>query len=115
MLRSEMERSWVFRELELGAMRAHILHHASWAPVYGSWMLKELKRHGYDLSYGTLYPALHKMEEEGLLSRDDRSEDGRVRKYYEATDKGEWELERVKSIIRELYREVVGGEGPDPE
>jgi DNA-binding PadR family transcriptional regulator len=26
------------------------------------------------------------MEEEGLLSRDDRIEDGRVRKYYEATD-----------------------------
>ncbi len=115
MLRSEMERSWVFRELELGAMRAHILHHASRAPVYGSWMLEELKRHGYDLSYGTLYPALHKMEEEGLLFREDRVEGGRVRKYYEATEKGERELERVKSMIRELYREVVGGEGPDPE
>jgi DNA-binding PadR family transcriptional regulator len=110
-----MVRSWVFRELELGAMRAHILHHASRAPVYGSWMLGELERHGYDLSYGTLYPALHKMEEEGLLSREDRVENGRVRKYYTATDKGERELERVREMIRELYREVVGGEGPDPE
>jgi PadR family transcriptional regulator PadR len=110
-----MEKSGVFRELELGAMRAHILHHASRAPVYGSWMLSELKRHGYDLSYGTLYPALHKMEDEGLLSRENRVEDGRVRKYYEATKKGERELERVKGMIRELYREVVGGEGPDPE
>lgn len=114
-LQNEMERSWVFRELELGAMRAHILHHASRAPVYGSWMLKELERHGYDLSYGTLYPTLHKMEEEGFLLREDRVEGGRVRKYYEATDKGERELERVRSMIRELYREVVGGEGPDPE
>lgn len=105
----------VFRELELGAMRAHILHHASRAPVYGSWMLKELERHGYDLSYGTLYPTLHKMEEEGFLLREDRVEGGRVRKYYEATDKGERELERVRSMIRELYREVVGGEGPDPD
>ncbi len=110
-----MERSWVFRELELGAMRAHILHHASRAPVYGSWMLRELERHGYDLSYGTLYPALHKMEEEGLLSREDRVEESRVRKYYTATDKGERELERVKDTIRELYREVVEGEGPDPD
>ena len=66
MLRSEMERSWVFRELELGAMRTHILHHASRAPVYGSWMLKELKRHGYDLSYGTLYPALHRWKKKGF-------------------------------------------------
>jgi len=104
----------VFRDLELGAMRAHILHHASRAPVYGSWMLEELERHGYNLSYGTLYPTLHRMEEEGLLLREDRVEDGRVRKYYSATQKGTGELERVKGMIRELYREVVEGEGPDP-
>src|ERR671916_2788968 len=110
-----MERSSVFRELELGAMRAHILHHASQAPLFGSWMLEELRRHGYDLSYGTLYPALHKMEEEGLLSREDRVEGGRVRKYYSATEEGLEELECARRIIRELYGEVVEGGGPDPE
>ncbi len=104
----------MFRDLELGAMRAHILHHASWAPVYGSWMLEELERHGYALSYGTLYPALHRMEEEGLLAREDRVEGGRVRKYYSATEKGLTELERVRRMIRELHHEVVEGEGPDP-
>ncbi len=77
-------------------------------------MLAELGRHGYDLSYGTLYPALHKMEEEGLLEREDRVEDGRVRKYYAATEKGLGELGRVRRVIRELHREVVEGEGPDP-
>jgi PadR family transcriptional regulator PadR len=110
-----MDRSPVFRDLELGAMRAHILHHASRTPVYGSWMIEELERHGYDLSYGTLYPTLHKMEEEGLLYREDRVEGGRVRKYYSATEEGVRELGRVKHMIRELYREVVGGEGPDPD
>jgi PadR family transcriptional regulator, regulatory protein PadR len=109
-----MGSSPVFRELELGAMRAHILHHASQAPLFGSWMLEELRRHGYDLSYGTLYPALHKMEYEGLLSRENRVEGGRVRKYYSATEEGVRELERVKGMIRELYGEVVGGEGPAP-
>jgi len=104
----------MFRDLELGAMRAHILHHASRAPVYGSWMLEELQRQGHDLSYGTLYPALHRMEEDGLLARKDRVEGGRVRKYYAATEKGLEELERVRGMIRELYREVVEGEGPDP-
>ena len=104
----------MFRDLELGAMRAHILHHASRAPIYGSWMLEELERHGYALSYGTLYPMLHRMEEERLLIREDRVEGGKVRKYYEATDKGAQELERVKGMIRELHREVVEGEGPDP-
>jgi len=104
----------MFRDLELGAIRAHILHHASRAPVYGSWMLEELERHGYSLSYGTLYPALHKMEEEGLLAREDRVEGGILCKYYAATEKGLKELERVRGMIRELHREVVEGEGPDP-
>jgi DNA-binding PadR family transcriptional regulator len=104
----------MFRDLELGAIRAHILHHASRAPIYGSWMLEELRRHGYALSYGTLYPALHKMEEEGLLEREDRVEGGLVRKYYTATGKGLEELERVRRMIRELHHEVVEGEGPDP-
>jgi PadR family transcriptional regulator, regulatory protein PadR len=110
-----MERSPVFRDLELGAIRAHILHHAWRAPVYGSWMLHELERHGYELGYGTLYPALHRMEEEGLLSREDRLEGGRVRKYYAATEKGTRELDRVRGMIQELYREVVEGEGPVPD
>lgn len=105
----------IFRDLELGAIRAHILHHAVRAPVYGSWMLGELQSHGYELSYGTLYPALHKMEQSGLLSRESRVEGGKVRKYYTATEKGLEELERVKGVIRELNRELVGGEGPDPE
>jgi PadR family transcriptional regulator PadR len=105
----------IFRDLELGAIRVHILHHASRAPVYGSWMLQELERHGHELSYGTLYPALHKMEEEGLLSREDRVEKGRVRKYYTATEKGLDELDRVRALIHELHREVVEGEGPDPD
>ena len=54
------------------------------------------------------------MEEEGLLSREDRVEGGRVRKYYSATEEGVRELERVQDMIRELYREVVCGEGPTP-
>lgn len=104
----------MFRDLELGAIRVHILHHASQAAIYGSWMLQELERHGYKLSYGTLYPALHRMEEEGLLVREDRVEGGKVRKYYTATEKGLEELAEAQRMVRELYQEVVEGEGPDP-
>ena len=60
-------------------------------------------------------PGLHRMEEEGLLSREDRLEGGRVRKYYAATEEGLEELERARLIIRELYGEVVEGGGPNPE
>lgn len=104
-----------FRDLELGAIKVHILHHASRAEIYGSWMLEELQRHGYSLSYGTLYPALHRMEEEGLLQREDRVEGGKVRKYYVATAEGHEELKRVRGLLKELSREVIQGDGPDPE
>ena len=102
------------RDFELGAIRIHILYHASRAPIYGSWMAEELERHGYKVSYGVLYPALHRMEEDGLLMREDRAEGGRVRKYYTTTEKGLAELSEAQYMIRELYREVVEGTGPDP-
>jgi DNA-binding PadR family transcriptional regulator len=54
------------------------------------------------------------MEQEGLLVREDRVEGGKVRKYYSATEKGVQELGQVKGMVRELYREVVEGKGPDP-
>jgi len=102
----------MFRELELGAIRAHILHHAAKEPVYGSWLIEELARHGYSLSYGTLYPTLHRMEEEGFLEREERVHDGRVRKYYTATEAGRVRLEELRKLITALYIEVVEEKEP---
>jgi DNA-binding PadR family transcriptional regulator len=45
-----------------GLIRLHILHHASDDEFYGQWMVRELARHGYRLSLGTLYPMLHALE-----------------------------------------------------
>ena len=103
----------LLRDLELGAIRLHILHHATQEPIYGAWMVEELARHGYTLSYGTLYPTLHRMEEEGLLVREDRLVGSRVRKYYTATEQGRRELARALHMVTELYREVVEGEGSE--
>ncbi len=36
-------------------------------PVYGLAMIEELRRHGYELSAGTLYPILHGLERKELL------------------------------------------------
>jgi len=104
----------VVRELELGAIRVHILYHAARAAIFGSWMVEELRRHGYTVSYGTLYPILHRLEEEGMLARAERVEGGHVRKYYTATARGREELARAERLIAELYREVVAGESRDP-
>ena len=50
------------QQLLSGFIRLHILHHAVKAPLYGNWMIEELRRHGYHISAGTLYPLLHGMQ-----------------------------------------------------
>lgn len=98
----------ILRDLELGAIQAHILYHAAQQPIYGSWMAQELARHGFGISYGTLYPMLHRMHKEGLLICEEQREGSQVRKYYTATPQGFQELEQIQRLIRELAQEVVG-------
>src|SRR5690606_26647034 len=51
-----------------GFVRMHILYHAAKGPIGGVEMMKELRRHGYKLGPGTLYPILHHLEESGFLA-----------------------------------------------
>jgi len=94
-----------------GFVRLHILHHAVLEPIYGVEMIEELGRHGYKLSPGTLYPILHDLAESGYLTSEDEVVDGKRRKNYRATKKGEKLLREGREKLRELFREVVE-EGP---
>ena len=96
----------VLRKLFLGFIQVHILHHAKKEPVYGSWLIDELSSHGYDISAGTLYPILHGLTKDGLLAVDNQNVEGKIRKYYSITPKGEDVLIRAKEKIRELTREL---------
>lgn len=40
------------------------------------------------LTFGALYPVLHKLEQEGLLTTESEEVEGRLRKYYELTPQG---------------------------
>jgi PadR family transcriptional regulator PadR len=94
------------REIFLGLWKIHILHHAAEGPVVGQWMLGELRHHGYDVSPGTLYPILRRMEAYGWLRC--RSEGGRVnatRKYY-LTAHGRRVLIKIRNQLRELHLEI---------
>lgn len=97
----------MIREFLRGSMRVHVLYHASKEPVYGVEMLRELRRHGYRLSPGTLYPMLHRMQKEGLLKLKKKLVRGKIRKYYTATKKGEMALQQARRKISELVREVL--------
>lgn len=96
------------REVLLSFWKVHILHHASEGPVHGQWILNELRHHGYDISPGTLYPLLNRMERLGWLKR--RVADGgrRARKDYRLTAEGRKVLALLRGQITELYEEVVG-------
>jgi DNA-binding PadR family transcriptional regulator len=102
----------ILRDFFLGFIKLHVLHHAAQEPVYGLALIEELRRHGYALSPGTLYPLLHNMEAAGYLVRADRVAGGKVRKYYTATEAGQAALDEARQKIRELVAEVLEGHSP---
>ena len=98
------------REFQRGAVRLHILHHAAEGEIHGAWMAEELKTHGYEISPGTLYPTLHRLEADGLLVSEPRVVDGRGRRVYRATAAGRAALAEDRKALAELAREVLGEE-----
>jgi PadR family transcriptional regulator, regulatory protein PadR len=102
----------MLRDFFLGFIKIHILHHAAHAPVFGLALIRELARHGYEVSPGTVYPILHELERAGYLTRGDRLVRGKVRKYYRITPMGRQALEEARVKIAELVTEVLRGEGP---
>jgi len=96
----------IARNFFLGFIRVHILYHASQEPVFGLDMIRELARHGYSLSPGTLYPVLHGLERDGLLQSEKQVVGGKVRKYYLATEDGKTVLAEALVKVRELINEV---------
>ena len=99
------------REILLGFWKIHILHHAAEGPVIGQWMLRELRRHGYEVSPGTIYPLLARLHDRGWLACKSTPDGGpRARKEYTLTPLGREVLDLVRTQIGELYREVILGE-----
>jgi DNA-binding PadR family transcriptional regulator len=75
-------------------------------------MAAELAHHGYRISPGSLYPTLHTMEAEGLITSHREVVDGRARRAYVATAKGRRALEAAKKQLRELADEILGDQTP---
>ena len=75
-----------------GFLELLILETVSGGPSYGYAITQEvLNRSGtrFELKEGSLYPALHRLERENLLSSSWGDGDGRQRKYYTITAQGE--------------------------
>ena len=93
--------------LRAGLIPLHVMYHAIEGEIFGQGMIDELRRHGYRIGPGTLYPMLHRLEERGYL-RVREVRNGRVmRRYYQATAKGRTALADVVPQVRELFEEVI--------
>lgn len=96
----------ILRKLLSGFIQIHILHHGKAEPFYGTWMIDELNGHGYTMSPGTLYPLLRSMTESGLLEKQERVVNGKIRKYYGTTELGAVVLKEARARAAELFDEI---------
>lgn len=98
------------KDLYSGLIRLHVLHHAVDRSIYGSWMIEELREHGYEISPGTLYPMLHGLARKGYLKMKQEGPGKRARRLYTITPLGRTALAEAKGKVRELFAELIEGD-----
>ena len=79
-------------------------------PSHGYRIAQSIKQQSkgvLDFKEGTLYPALHKLENEGLVESYEGIEKGRPRRYYRITKSGHATLAKDRAEWRELSRAVT--------
>jgi DNA-binding PadR family transcriptional regulator len=94
------------RDFMRGFVKLYTLWWASKGEVYGMEIMKEMRKLGFSLSPGTLYPTLRALLEEKDVKVTNRVVNGKVRKCYRATAKGRKEIEEVIERLSFLMRKV---------
>ena len=101
------------REAELlqGTLDLLILKILALEPMHGwaiSQRLRQISSDALQVSDGSLYPALHKLEQEGWIKADWRTSDlGRRAKFYELTRPGRKQLEHESANWDRLSRAIT--------
>lgn len=93
-----------------GTLPTLILEALEQQPSHGYRIAQRIKDRSegiLDFKEGTLYPALHKLEREGMVSSSEATENGRARRYYRITDSGAAALARDRAEWRVLSRAVT--------
>jgi transcriptional regulator len=105
--------------LPQGTLDLLILRVVSLGPVHGyaiAQRLEQISRHVVQTPQGSLYPALHRLENRGLLASEWKlSETGREAKYYRLTSKGKLALRKETEDWLQLSEAIrlilAAGEG----
>ena len=86
------------KELLKGSTETLLLCLIREQPMYGYQIIKELEKRSnsyFKFKEGTLYPALHRLEAEGLIrGKWEQGSQGQGRRYYYLTEKGIKALEK---------------------
>ena len=105
----------ISKELLKGSTKMLILEMVKDENMYGYQIiikLKEKSNNVFEFKEGTLYPILHSLEEEGLISSYWDDTTGKKRKYYAITIKGKKSLKEtleVWNFFSEYVSIVIGG------
>jgi PadR family transcriptional regulator len=92
-----------------GTLPTLILEAVEQEPSHGyriAQRIKERSKGVLDFKEGTLYPALHKLENEGLVASSEEIENGRARRYYRICKSGRAVLAKDRAEWRKLSRAV---------
>ena len=93
-----------------GTLPTLILEALEHEPSHGYLIAQQIKQRSrgvLDFKEGTLYPALHKLEKEGLLVSHESMESGRPRRYYRITESGHSSLAKDRVEWRQLSQAVT--------
>lgn len=97
-------------DLPQGTLDLLILKIAALGPVHGyaiAQRLEQVSQHVVQVPQGSLYPALHRLENRGLLAADwKESETGREAKFYRLTRKGRAQLEAEAASWERLTQAI---------
>jgi PadR family transcriptional regulator PadR len=98
-------------DLPQGTLDLLLLKVVALGPVHGyaiAQRLEQVSRHVVQVPQGSLYPALHRLENGGLLASDwKETETGREAKFYRLTRKGRAQLETEAASWERLTEAVA--------
>jgi PadR family transcriptional regulator PadR len=99
-------------EMLKGHLDMIVLAALAGGPAHGYAVIAEIRRRSggaFDLPEGTVYPALHRLEQKGLLtSRWTKAESGRERRVYSLTRSGRRALADHHAVWQR-FAEAIGG------
>jgi PadR family transcriptional regulator, regulatory protein PadR len=98
-----------------------ILHLLAGRPMHGYELAQAIKsatHEGLEFGEGCIYPILHRLESQGLLSATRQSVAGRQRVVYQATPKGKGQLVDTvgawRHVVASINHALKGGERERP-